>query len=512
MFLTAGGTLGSRVLGLVRDELIVGLLGSGAVASGVLFALLVPNLFRRLLGEGALTAAVMPVMSEELAEGGRGRAFRFLNVVRSRMGLLMAGLTVVGMGVMWAVSAWEFGAVADRHRIAAGLTVVCLPYMPLVCLAALFTAALNLLGRFGVTSLSAVWLNVAMIGAVGGAWVGGARDEVALAVAVCAGALVGGGLQLAVPAVALAREGWRPGFSLEGSGAWVRLRGLFLPAVAGAGVQQVNFLVSRCLALNLDDQSLTVYYLANRVVELPIGVFAIAVSSVIFPAMAVHAAAGRRGELGSEFAHGMRLIFAINIPAAVGLMVLGEPVVRVLFEHGKFDAEATRATVPVLRVFAAGAPFYGVLALVGRGLNALGDVRSQARVAVWVFGVNLVLSPVLAWCWGAPGLAVANWVSVVFQCAVLWRVLARREGVGGGGALGGALARCVVASGLMGVFAHGAWGVVEGRVGGVVEAVALAGVVVASAGVYFLILGRGFRYPEVDEVAGWLLRRRRRGL
>lgn len=519
MLLTAGGTLGSRVLGLVRDQLIVGFLGSGAVASAVFFALLIPNLFRRLLGEGALTAAVVPVMSDDYKRGGKAEAFRFLNMVLTRAALVMLGITAAAMLLAWAVAGQE--GLEPRYQMAAKLTVICMPYMPLICLAALFTAGLNLFGRFGITSLSAVWLNLAMIGAIGGAGFFFTQDAEQMAVWVCVGSLIGGVLQLVIPMAAFWKEGWRPQLTLERSESWEQLKLIFLPAVAGAGIQQINFFVSRFLALNVDDQSLTVYYLANRVVELPIGVFAITVSTVIFPAMALHAAREEKAELGGTFAHGMRLIFAINIPAAIGLLVLAEPIVRVLFQHGKFDAADTAATLPVLWIFAVAMPFYGAISLIGRALNSVKDTRTQAKIAGWVFLLNLTLSPLLGWWLKASGLALANLAAAVLQCVVLLCVLRRRDPAFSQEKLLRPLGQCLLAALLMGGLAAGLWwigarwlalpGWVEsllipseaaperaaatrGLAGGVLG---LLAVIPAVAAFYFFLLGR-LGYPESD--------------
>jgi putative peptidoglycan lipid II flippase len=515
MFFTAWGTLGSRVLGLVRDQLITFFFGGGMVASALLFALQIPNLFRRLLGEGALTAAVVPVMTDEHKRAGRPAAFRFLNQVLLRAALFMAALTLVAVLAAWGVS--QLGFIEERYRLSAYLITLCMPYMPLVCLAAMFTAALNVLGRFGVTSLSAVWLNISMIGSLcagGFFFVGG--DLVQIAVWACIGAILGGVAQLLIPAWALWREGWRPRWAPEHSPALQQLQVVFLPALAGAGIQQINFFVSRFLALNVDDRSLTVYYLANRIVELPIGLFAITVATVIFPALAMHAARGERVEMGANFAHGMRLIFAINIPAAAGLIALDAPIVHLLFEHGKFTAADTQATLPVLWIFAVAMPFYGAIALMGRALNAIKETQVQAKLAGWVFLLNIVLSPLLAWFYQAPGLAVANLVAAVFQCARLYSLLKKNGVEFVQEPLLKPLVQCLGVSLLMGVFAWGAWRfcgtpaavwLAEHGTGKFGEGLVLGGIIVFAALLCFALLAL-LRYPEYAFLREKILRRK----
>ncbi|MDR1497219.1 MAG: murein biosynthesis integral membrane protein MurJ [Puniceicoccales bacterium] len=514
MSLTATGTLGSRILGLLRDQLTAGFFGAGMVGSALLFALQIPNLFRRLLGEGALTAALVPVMSDEHRLGGRESAFRFLNQVLTRATPLIVAIALVTMLTAWSLSHCDM---EPRHRLAATLTALCMPYMPLACLAAVFSGALNLLGRFGVTSLGALWLNIAMIGALCTGGILFAHGQSTLAVWVCYGTLLGGALQLLAPAAALWREGWRPRIDFSPSESWERLKTIFLPAVAGAGVQQVNFLVSRFLALNTDDRALTVYYLANRIVELPIGIFAITISTVVFPIMAMHAAAGENDSMGAEFARGTRLLLAITLPAAAGIIALAQPIVCILFEHGKFTADDTAAALPVLCVFAGAMPFHGMAILMGRALNAVKETRIQAKIAGWVFALNLLLSPPLAWAYGATGLAVANLAAAIFQCAALWVSLRGKDPAFTRESPASPLAKSLAASLITGVFAYGAWiiaaplcaWIATCGIDTIGKAAVLVLLIAISAALYFALLF-AFRHPESDFLRKKIARFRQR--
>lgn len=507
--------MGSRVLGLFRDQLVAAFFGTSPVAGAFILAFQIPNLFRRLLGEGALTAALVPVMAEERRLGGDSRAFVFLNLVIRRVApamVLTGGLLVV----TFVAIAEHWSELAPRLRLtrtlaeggsdyalAAKLTAVCMPYMPMICLAALFTAALNMLGRFALTSLSAVWLNVAMILGLGGfgLWFGRTPEEQVLWL--CGGALVGGAIQLAVPAWGLWRSGWRPGMREPACSpdAWNQLKIIFVPAVIGAGVQQINLFVTRFLAFTVDDSALTVYYLANRVVELPVGVFAVTVSTVIFPALAAHAAKGDGKGLAADFAHGMRLIYAINIAACAGLVALAEPIMRLLFQYGKFRAEDTALTVPVLMIFAATIPFYGVVGLAGRALSAMRDTRTQMRVAVGNLALNAMLAPVLGHFFKAPGLAAANLVAVAVQAFLLLRELRHRERHVAEENLMRPLLQTVGASALMGLFAAVGWHGIEHFLEGTRRgaAIGLATLIPVSGLIYFGLM-RALRYPEAEEI------------
>lgn len=521
MVFTAGGTMGSRVLGLVRDQLAAGFLGMTPEANAVILAFQIPNLFRRLLGEGALTSALMPVMSRERELGGKERAFAFLNFVMRRIAPLLCLISVLAIAASWLIGEhWEAFASSTRlarianpesdYALAAKLTALCMPYMPLICLAALFTAALNMLGRFALTSLTAVWLNIAMIVGLGGfGWVFG-HTLTDYAVWLCIGSLAGGVLQLLVPAWGLWREGWRPGLSSpESSGAaWTDLKILFFPAVIGAGVQQINLFITRFLAFTVDDKGLTAYYYANRLVELPVGVFAVTVSTVIFSALAAHAARGDKSRFAGDFAHGLRLIFAMNIAAAIGIIALAEPIIRVLFEHGKFDAAATSLTVPVTIVFAISMPFYGMIGLSSRALSAMRDTKTQMRFAIRDLCLNLILAPILGHFFKAPGLAMANLIAVVYQAWTLLRVVRRADAHICDENLVKPLLQTLGAGLAMGLFAYAGWRLCGHYIPRpkLAALVTLAVMIPSSAALYFLLL-KAAKYPEMDEIVAVARRR-----
>lgn len=518
MLVTAAGTAGSRLLGLVRDQLTAGFFGTGPVASAFILAFQIPNLFRRLLGEGALTTALMPAMTQERKLGGDARAFRFLNQVISRTAIWMFAITLLFVAAAVAIAVlpepvllrgaafFNAGTDADRHRLAAWLTAFCMPYMPMICLAALFTAALNMLGRFTVTALNAVWLNLAMIFSLGvlGWYFGDTPQE--RVVWLCGGALFGGMLQLCIPAIALWRAGWRPRTDFATTQSWEDLKALFIPALIGAGVNQLNIFATRMLAFFLDERALAVYYFANRIVEIPVGIFTVTITTVVFPLLASYAAESKMRELGSTFAYGMRLILAINIPATAGIIVLAHPLVRGFFQHGNFSAADTALTVPVLYIFALAVPFYAVSGIVGRAFSALKDTRTQMRVGVASFVLNLIAAPVLGWHFGACGLAAANLIAAAFQCVVLLVLLRWRERVFFAEPIWGACFKVIAASLGMSAATWGAWQLALEYCGkhgwGLLGAFFI--VVPAAVGLYFLLL-KLLRFPECDELIGIFL-------
>ncbi len=428
--LVAGTTMVSRVLGLIRDMLTAAVFGTTALASAFYTAFTLPNLFRRLLGEGALTAAFVPTLNEELERRQRAGAFALVSQVTSWLLLVtLAGVAVsmLVLGSGW----WEGGAAAlgaapetiARWRLGAELAVWLFPYMVFVCLAAAFSAALQTLERFLEPALSPIWLNLAMIAAlVGGTWGGWAAEGGTRIRLLCGGVLVGGFFQMAVPAVALVREGWRPRWDLRRSDQVRAIIGLMGPTVVGSAVYLINMALLRLVGLSLNDAAVSLLNLATRLMELPIGVFAVAVSTVVFPLISRQAAQGDWSAFAASYRRGMRLILVVNIPAAAGLVLLAEPIIRLLFQRGAFHSSDTGAMVPVLAVFAAGLPFFSFVNLVLRAFYARKDTRTPVRAALLSFAVNIGLGLLLMAPLSTVGLALASNLAIVAQA---WYLQAR---------------------------------------------------------------------------------------
>ena len=292
-------------------------------------------------------------------------------------------------------------------------------YMALICLAAAFAAILNVLQRFAIPALTAVWLNLAMIFSLGGIGIWVAEDMLSRMYWLCGGVLLGGSLQLAAPWFALKRQGWKMALDFQPSPKLREMVGLLLPGIAGASVIQLNIVISRSLAHFIDESAVSVLYLANRLVELPLGVFSIAIATVFFPAFSEWAARKSVGEFNRVLQQALRLVIAITIPAMAGLILLGEPILRFLFEWGSFRATDTALTLPILWIFALGLPAYSMVAILVRGFYAHKDTRTPMKVAYLNVGLNVALSLALMWPLGIIGLALANLISILVQCLLL---------------------------------------------------------------------------------------------
>lgn len=429
-------TMVSRVLGLMRDSLIAAVFGTSALASAFTTAFTLPNLFRRLLGEGALTAAFVPTLHDELGKRQHTGAFQLLSQVATWLLVITSGIVLLSIGALLAAiyladQGHVWGARPEtvaRWLQAAELAIWLFPYLVLVCLAAALGAALQTLQRFLEPALSPIWLNLSILALLGGAvafaWGDGDYGRMRW---LCAGVLVGGVFQLLVPAVALVRLGWHPRFDLSMSPQVAAISRLMAPTIFGSAIYLVNMAVSRFIGLSLDDASATVLNLASRLMELPIGLFAVAVTTVIFPLISRYAAQGDWTNMAVAYGKGMRLILVMNIPAAAGLALLATPIVRVLFERGEFSASDTALTMPVVAIYALGLPFFSFVNLLLRAFYAQKDTLTPVHAAFFSFFINLGLSLLLMRRFGTIGLALAGNLAVVFQAVYLQMKLSRRR-------------------------------------------------------------------------------------
>ena len=515
-------TMASRVLGYVRDSQTMAVFGSCALTDAFYTAFTLPNLFRRLLGEGALAAALVPTLTTELETRRRAEAFILVCQVASWLFVVSGGIVVVALlGLTQAKTlaglAQRWGTEPDtaaRWVEAARLATILFPYMMFVCSAAAFSAALQTLGRFLEPALSPIWLNCAMIGLL---WfsgrVGQSGGDLGRMYWLCAGVLLGGLLQMVVPAGALMQEGWRPRLDLRLSEPVRAILRLMGPTLFGSAIYLINMAVSRFVGLSLDEKAATALQLATRLMELPIGVFAVAVSTVVFPLIARYAAQKDWPSLGEAYRRGMRLILVINIPAAVGLVVLASPIIRVLFQHGKFGAASTASIVPVFAAYAVGLPFFSFVNLALRAFYAQKDTATPVRAAALSFAVNLGLSLLLMGPLSTVGLAVASSVAIVAQAWYLQTHLSRKHPELVFGLLVPTLVKVSAAAVLMGLLitlGWRGWSALAGR-GFLADLIALGGFIPLGVALYGAVLWRT-KIEGKDELMALLRRWRAKSL
>ena len=451
--LVAALTFVSRITGLLRDAVLSASFGRGPVASAFLIGFMIPNLFRRLFGEGALSAAFIPAYAE-LVRNDPAAARRFASLCIAALTIVTGGLTLLGELVLWFMHA-RMGWAPDT-LLAIRLTMLMLPYMPLICLVALIGGALQVHGRFGPAASAPIFLNLVMIAAIFGAMrsvPAGARDDTALRDAiiyVSLSVLLAGVLQLIWQLAALARyEPLTTNFS-GAAGAFKKMLWVMGPMVLGLAVFQINTaldtLITWCFAPKpggaevltlfghpwhypIDDAGQVVSLtLAQRLYQFPLGVFGIAIATAIFPALA-HAAADRsdlgRTHFQTTLHHGLRLSFFIGLPASVGLILVRVPLTRVMFEHGRFELEDSLRVATILTGYASAVWAYSMTHILTRTFYAVGDSKTPLRVSMSMVVLNFALNLTLIWPLGAAGLAWSTAISASCQVMILLMLVRR---------------------------------------------------------------------------------------
>jgi putative peptidoglycan lipid II flippase len=498
----AGSTTLSRVLGLARDSLTAAVFGTTLWNSAFQFAFMLPNLFRRLLAEGQLNAALVPTLAEALEAGGKPAAFALLNKVFTW--LLVTTIVLSAIAIVLLGGAHWIPGLDERYVLGAQLSQVLFPYLVLVSLAAAMSAVLQLLGNFSIPALTAVWLNITVIAALGAGGFYFADTMAGKMAWLCGGVLVGGLLQLLIPWRALRREGWHLHLDSQSSDQLRQILRLMAPGVIGTAIYQINFLVSRSLAFSLDEASVTVLTLANRIMEVPQGIFTVSVATVVFPLMATFAARGETDNFKVAYWRGMRLILVVTIPAAAGLALLSTPIVRLAFQWGAFTAEDTLITAPILAIYSVGLPFYSMVTQTIRGCYAVKDTASPVRAAAVAFVVNLIASIVLMRQFGTAGLAWSSNIAIAVQAVMLERALARNVDGLRFSMLFPSIAKIAAASALMTVVVGGCVIAIRatGIAGRTADFITVVVVIPAAIVVYVAILWI-LRIEDRKEIAGF---------
>jgi putative peptidoglycan lipid II flippase len=475
----------SRVLGYGRDLLQAYFLGTGNSADAFTIAFTIPNLFRRLTGEGALTPAFVPAFTELKGGPGRDRLWRFGNVFFWDLALVMAVVTALGIlcapGLV-KVIAYGFGDVAGKWDLTIFMTRLMFPYLFFITLAALAGGILNSFGRFFVPASTPILFNLAILIAVARF----ARDAREPALVFAAGVVIGGVLQLALQVPFLWRAGMRFTFGLSFRDSMVRRVGrLMLPGIFGASVYQINFALSRMIASGLEKGSTSALYYPSRIEELTLGLFSIALAAALLPAFSEHVAARDIGELKRTLAFSLKLTAVVSFPAAAGLMALNVPIMRTLFERGQFDGASTAVSSTCLLFFALGLPFVSGVKVIAPAFFSLKDTRTPVVIGVAVMAVNTAVSLLLMGRLRVGGLALALSLSQMLNFGLLLIWLERKVGATGAAKWAAPAAKAAAAAAVMGLALRLAWPLLRvERAAFAVRAAALAGAIAAGMLLY----------------------------
>jgi putative peptidoglycan lipid II flippase len=481
-----GATLASRILGFVRDMIVALTFGAGGVTDAFVVAFRIPNILRRLLGEGALSTAVIPVFTDYSVNRSREDFAAMLRAVLAAGLFVLSLATAAGMAAAPQIlRAIAPGFMDDpaQASLALLLTRVMFPYLILVGLGALAMGVLNIHGRFFASALGPALLNVVMIAAV--LLLGPRVDPPILSLAI--GVLVGGVAQLAAQVPGLRRCGLLVAPSLDlRHPALGRVARLLLPAVFGLAALQVTVFVNTLLASLLPTGSISFLYYADRVMEFPLGIFGVALASASLPAMSRAAARGDRPGIGQTLTFALGLSFYVAMPATVGLVLLRTPIVRVLFERGEFTAADSVATAEALAGYAVGLVAFSGARIVAQAFYALQIPGVAVRLGMLSVVVNVFAAVALMGPLRHGGLALASSLGAWVNFAALVWVARRRFGGLESRRLGISLGRTAVASAALTAWCLGCLWMWPSAASRLVEAGWLAGAVVGGAVVFWI--------------------------
>jgi putative peptidoglycan lipid II flippase len=512
----AAATMTSRVLGMVRVMVYAAFMGNGWVASAFTLAFMIPNLFRRLLGEGALTAAFIPIFKKKEVQEGATEMWRTANVVISGLIVAAGAVTVLALVGISGVLSW--GSFTPETTLMLRLLRVMFPYMLLVCLAAVLIGMANARGHFFVPALGSVLLNVVMISSVLAVmFLPQFRDwkleEKIFGLAI--GVLIAGAVQAFFQIPSLRKEGFRYQWVAPWSDPTVReVVRKMIPGSIGVAAFQINVLITQGYVFWIDETKTinATYEFAVRLMELPQGIFGISLATFLLPTLAGLAAEKKYPEFRATLNQGMNYISFTNLIAAAVSMALAEPIVRLLFERGQFGPDATQRVALTLMCFAPGLLLFSMNNILARAFFALNDIKTPMKISVFCLFLNLGFAVLLVQSYREAGLAVANSLSAVFNTSLLLyalrRKLGRLEFTGLGQNLGILLAAAIVA----GAAAYGAFRWWEGSFGHASLLLRLGAVFVPMtiAGGVYGALTLAAKVPAARDVTQLVLRRIRK--
>lgn len=430
----------------MRDQMMSVMFGAGPIMDAFTVAFRLPNLARVLLGEGALTTAFLPVFVAEMHERGRQSAARVTWAVFFALIAVFSVVILICEGSLWFVAA--FADLSAEARLLVNLIAILLPYVVLICLAAQISAVLNALGQFLWPALVPAVLNTVWLltlWKIVPLW----SDEVSRIYVTATCVLLGGGLQLLFPMPTLYRHGfgYRSDWRSAIDRVWT-IAGNMLPVVVGLSVTQLNSVLDSFIAWGftrheaadsltwlpgspsypLCEGTATALYLGQRLYQFPLGVFGVALGTVLFPLLTAHAQRGDLDKLRADLSLGIRLVAAICLPASAGLMLIGHPLATLFFQYGKFDADAARLTGDMIIAYGSGVWAYCGLLILQRGFYAVGDRLTPMYIGLAAMGVNAVMDVSLIWPLAGRGLALSTALVAALQCLATVTLLQQKIG------------------------------------------------------------------------------------
>ena len=416
----SGATLVSRILGLLRDILFFATFGATIYGEVFLLAFTIPNLFRRLLGEGTLTSSFVPVFSNLLFSKKKSISDELINKVFTRLVIFLGILSVSICFISWLAFEAEFFSEKKWH-LASLLNCVIFPYVLFICLASILVGALNVHGKFIEGAISPVLLNGVLIIVLSVGLFSETKNLKTFVIFLSLSVVCAGFLQFLIPWFSMKKVfHWNWAFDTKSNEHFQKVSSLFWVGALGAGVAQINILFSRLFAYSLDDiGGVSFLYMSSRLVELPLGLFAIALTTVLFPRLTKASHTNDSKDFNASFFLGLRVIAAFSIPASCGLFFLPSLVIGVLFEWNQFGASEVQMASKILQISAWTIPAYALSTFLVKAHHSRKNMRSPLHAALISLIFNIAGCLFLAGTMGVEGLALANLMAAFAQTIFL---------------------------------------------------------------------------------------------
>jgi putative peptidoglycan lipid II flippase len=505
--------MASRLTGLVREMVMAGLFGAGMVYDTFLLGFRIPNLTRDLFAEGALSSAFIPTFTEYLTKRSKEEAVRLANLVTTAIIIFVGAFCA--LGVLFSpqivdLLAPGFRGVPGKHELAVTMTRIMFPFLLLISLAAQAMGILNTCNKFAIPALASTFFNIGSVG-VGltlGYWAGpkiGLNDPI---MGMAIGVVVGGALQLLWQVPSLRREGFafrpRINWSDPGLRKIIRMMG---PAILGAAAVQINVMVNTNFASRIvdpvtgPDGPVSWLGYAFRFMQLPLGVFGVAIASATLPSISRSAASGNLDEFRRTLSRSLGMVFLLTVPSSVGLVILGEPMIAAIFERGRFAAYDTHQTALALSYFAIGLVGYSAIKVLAPAFYAAGDAKTPMFVSLASIATNL-LAVILLLRYtdlSHAGLALSTSIVAVSGSLVLFWILRSRIGGVYGRDLFASTSRIILAATVMGVLVFYLSDFLQTTLGGtgVENLTELAICIPVGVGIFYFLC-RLTRVPELE--------------
>ncbi|HRF44739.1 MAG TPA: murein biosynthesis integral membrane protein MurJ [Candidatus Competibacteraceae bacterium] len=416
----------SRVTGFIRDMIYAQLFGAGAGTDAFFVAFRIPNFLRRLFAEGAFSQAFVPVFSEYQTQHSPEELRELVDQVTGTLGAILLAITAIGVlaaPLLILIFAPGFTADAGKYALTVEMLRITFPYLLFISLTALAGGVLNSCGRFAIPAVTPVFLNLTMIAAA--LWLAPLMEQPVMGLAW--GVFIAGIIQLGfqIPFLRQVKLLPRPRWGWAARGVQQVLK-LMLPAVFGSSVAQVNLLIDTLLASFLVSGSVSWLYYSDRLVEFPLGIFGVALGTVILPRLSRQHASAETGNFSRTLDWALRWALLIGVPATVALVLLAGPMLSALFQYGEFDARDVAMSARSLMAFALGLVAFMLIKVLAPGFYARQDTRSPVKYGVIAMGANTAMVLILIWPLAHAGLALATSLAAFLNAGLLFINLRRR--------------------------------------------------------------------------------------